>query len=58
MQGCSGRDSEWLVSSIYNNGYRVRNCNVNGKGIYCSPNIETAVCILLYLLMMMEKSIK
>ena len=58
MLGCSGRDSEWLVSPIYNNGYRVRNRNVNGKGVYCSPNIETSVCILLYLLMMMEKSIK
>ena len=32
-----------FVESIYNNGYRVRNRNVNGKGVYCSPNIETTV---------------
>ena len=50
--GCSGGDSEWAVSyhgtkqdfvkSIYDNGYRVGNRNSYGKGVYCSPNIETA----------------
>ena len=31
------------MKSIYNNGYRVGNRNAYGVGVYCSPNIETAV---------------
>ena len=52
IDGSGESNGEWAVSyhgtlqdnmkSIYNNGYRIGTRNAYGKGVYCSPNIETA----------------
>ena len=52
IDGPGESNGEWAVSyhgtlqdnmkSIYYNGYRIGTRNAYGKGVYCSPNIETA----------------